>query len=95
MDKMSNFGTLKGANVLNVTTAGTRVRLPDIPGRLVTIVANKGNTGSIFAGMITVSSSVFGVELEAKDSFDFQVSNANEIYIDSSVNGEGISYVVV
>jgi hypothetical protein len=88
-------GTLKDANVLNVTTAGTRVRLPSIQCKTITIIAKKGNTGSIYCGLVTVSSTVYGVELEKKESFDFQVNNANEIYIDASVSGEGVSYVAV
>jgi hypothetical protein len=88
-------GTLKGANVLNVTTAGTRVQLPSVPCKMVTIIAKKTNTGSIYCGLVTVSSTVYGVELEKKESFDFQVNNANEIYIDASVSGEGVSYVAV
>jgi hypothetical protein len=38
---------------------------------------------------------LFWVELEANESFTFSVGNANLIYIDSSVSGEGVSYVVV
>ncbi|MCM3763436.1 hypothetical protein [Neobacillus niacini] len=91
---------LTGSNVLqgklkNVVTAGTRVRLDDIPCREVTVIARKGNTGSIYVGGADVSSSVFGVELAAKDSFTFIVNNANLIYIDASVSGEGVSYVAV
>ena len=88
-------GTLKGANVLNVTTAGTRVQLPSIQCKMITIIAKKTNTGSIFCGLNTVSSTVYGVELEQKESFDFQVNNANEIYIDASISGEGVSYVAL
>jgi len=88
-------GTLNGANTLNVTTAGTRVRLPNIPCKTVTVIAKKTNTGSIFCGMVTVSSTVYGVELEQKEAYDFDVYNANEIYIDASVSGEGISYVAI
>lgn len=87
--------TLKEANVLNVATAGTRVQLPDLDCSMVTIIAKRENTGYIYAGKNTVSSIVYGVELSAKDSFDFAVSNANEIWIDSSISGEGISYVAV
>jgi len=88
-------GTLKGANTLNVTTAGTRVQLPNIQCKMITVIAKKGNTGSIYCGMVTVSSTVYGVELGQKEAFDFQVNNANEIYIDASVSGEGVSYVAV
>ena len=86
---------LAEANATNVTTAGTRVQLPNVSCREVTIIAKRTNTGYIYAGKNTVSSTVYGVELAAKDSFTFPVKNANEIYIDSSVSGEGISYVAI
>jgi hypothetical protein len=83
------------ANVLSVTTAGTRVQLPSIACNEVTIIAKRTNTGDIYVGGSTVSSTVYGADLQAKDSITIKVSNANLIYIDSSVNGEGISYVAV
>jgi hypothetical protein len=86
---------LKEANVVNVATAGQRAQLPNIPCREITIIAKCTNTGVIYVGKNTVSSTVYGVELEAKDSFTFVVSNANELWIDASVDGEGISYVAI
>ena len=86
---------LAEATVLNVTTAGTRVLLPDILCHEVTIIAKRPNTGYINAGKNTVSSTVYGVEFAAKDSFTFNVSNANQIYIDASISGEGICYVAI
>jgi hypothetical protein len=79
----------------NVTTAGTKIQLANISCREVTVIARKGNTGSIYVGGSDVSSILFGVELQANESFTFSVSNASLIYIDSSVSGEGISYVTV
>ena len=98
-DKNAGFA-LTGSNVLkgvvqNVTTAGTRVQLPDYPCREVTLIAKNGNVGSIYVGGNDVSSTVYGVELETKDSVTLQVNNTNLIYIDSSVSGEGISYVAL
>jgi len=85
----------KGA-IQNVTTAGTRVQLPSFACREVTIIAKKGNIGSIYASPSNdVSSTVYGVDLEAKESFTFNVANTNQIWIDSSINGEGISYVAI
>lgn len=86
--------TLNGA-VQNVTTAGTRVQLPNIPCREVTIIAKRSNLGSIFIGGTDVSSTVYGVELTARDSFTFNISNANLLYIDASISGEGVSYVTI
>jgi hypothetical protein len=92
--KVTGSNTIKG-EVQNVTTAGTRIQLPDYPCREVTIIAKKGNVGFIYMGGNNVSSTVFGAELAAKDSVTLAVSNANLIYIDASVSGEGISYVAL
>ncbi len=91
---------LTGSNVLTgaiqiVTTAGARVQLPSITCREVTLIALKDNTGSIYVGGNNVSSSVYGAELQAKDSLTLTVDNANLIWLDCSVSGEGISYVAV
>jgi len=85
----------KGALAV-VTTTGTRIQLPDFPCREVTIIAKGSNQGYIYASPDNlVSSTNYGVELLARYSFTFQVANTNQIWIDSSVSGEGISYVAV
>ena len=86
---------LEAAAVVNVTTAGTRQQLPDKACREVTIIAKRGNTGYIYVGKDDVSSTVFGAELGELDSITLAVSNTNQIYIDASVSGEGISYVAI
>jgi hypothetical protein len=91
---------LSGSNVaeattLNVTLAGTRQQLPDIACSQVMIIAKRDNTGYIYVGKNTVSSTVYGAELGELDCVVLPVSNANEIYIDASVSGEGISYVAI
>jgi hypothetical protein len=91
---IAGSSTLSG-KLANVTTAGTKLQLANISCREVTVIARKGNTGSIYVGGSDVSSVLFGVELQANESFTFSVSNANLIYIDSSVSGEGISYVTI
>ena len=83
------------SNVLNVTTAGERVRLPDIPCREVTLIAKRTVTGYIYAGDSLVSNLRYGVELASKEAFTFAVANANQVWIDASVSGEGISYVAI
>lgn len=85
---------LKGA-VQNVVAAGTRVQLPYYLCRTVTIMAKRSNTGSIYIGGNDVSSTNYGIELLAKETFDINVANANLIWIDASVSGEGISFVAV
>jgi len=87
--------TVAEAKVVNVTLAGTRQQLDDKACREVTIIAKRGNTGYIYVGKSNVSSTVYGVELSELDSVTLEVSNTNEIYIDASVSGEGISYVAI
>lgn len=83
-------------NQVTVTTAGTRVQLSgsSTPIRSICIKALHADTGKIYVGNSTVSSSN-GYELIADLSACLDVNNINLIYIDSSVNGEGASYVAV
>ena len=77
-----------------VTTAGTRVVLATTQTLVsgVTIKALSTNTGIIYVGNSTVSSSN-GFRLSASAEIFIEIDNLATIYIDSSVNGEGISYI--
>ena len=86
--------SLKGA-LATVTTAGTRVQLPNYACREITIIAKEENTGVIYIGGADVASGVYGVKLKPRDSITLKLSNTNLIYIDASVNGEGVSYVAI
>jgi len=78
-----------------VTTAGTRVALASSTAvKSVTIKALVTNTGTIYVGGNTVSSSN-GFQLAAGEAVSMDLSNLNTINIDSSVNGEGVTYVAV
>jgi hypothetical protein len=90
----------------SVTTAGTDVPLlaaQDLPaGRVVkrlTIQAKSGNTGIIYVGIGAASSSDFGIELRARDAVSFGIGDSTSdvdlcrIWLDSSVNGEGVTYI--
>lgn len=90
-----NGSTLKAATVATVTTAGVRVQLPSQACSKVMLIALRSNGGYVYVGMSTVSSSVYGAELAAKDSIVLDVSNTNEVYIDASVSGEGVSYFAI
>jgi hypothetical protein len=83
------------ANVQNVTTAGTAIQLPSGACRKVMIIAKRTNTGYIYVGGSNVTSSVYGAELGAKDSLVIEVSNANLLYLNASVSGEGVSYFAI
>tara|TARA_Y100000310_G_C20660306_1_gene804374 strand:+ start:1876 stop:2331 length:456 start_codon:yes stop_codon:yes gene_type:complete len=82
------------ANQLTVTTAGSRVNFVSLASLSITIKALAGNTGLIYVGGNTVDSSN-GFELSAGDSISLAIDNHDEIWIDSSVSGEGISYMSV
>lgn len=77
----------------NVTTAGTRVVLAASQAILsgVTIKAKSANTGTIYVGSSTVSSSN-GYALSPGDSVFLEIANLNTVNIDSSVNGEGVTF---
>lgn len=77
----------------DVTTAGTEVVLGTAaPISAVTIKAKSANTGLIFVGANPVTSST-GYILAAGEAVLVMTDNVANIYIDSSVNGEGVSFV--
>lgn len=77
-----------------VTTAGTEVVLAASQALLsgVAIKALHGNTGMIYVGGNPVTSST-GFVLDAGESIFIEINNLASVYIDSSVNGEGVSFV--
>jgi hypothetical protein len=81
--------------IQTVATAGTAAQLPNTPCRRVIIIALRANTGYIYVGGSGVTSVSYGVELAARDSIELNISNANLLYINSSVSGEGVSYIVI
>lgn len=76
-----------------VTTAGTRVQLANHAAQGIVLEAPSTNTGKIYVGSTTVSSAVFGAELQAGQSVGVAVNNTNLIYIDASVNGDKCSVI--
>lgn len=78
-----------------VTTAGTRVVLASSTVvQSVTIKALAANTGTIYVGNSSVSSSN-GFQLAAGDTVSLDIANLNTVNIDSSVNAEGVTYAAV
>jgi hypothetical protein len=75
-----------------VTTAGVRVQLGTNTCKAICVKALAANTGSIYVGGSTVSSAN-GFALAAGDSISLDISNTNVIYLDSSVNGEGVTWI--
>jgi len=78
----------------NVTTAGTRVVLAASQAILsgVTIKAKAANTGVIYVGSSTVAAAN-GYALAAGESVFLEIANLNTVNLDSSVNGEGVTYL--
>lgn len=104
---LSSDMLIEGA-VKTVATAGVREKLatgdlPNIRVRSVTITAEADNTGSVYVGGGNVSSTVYGKELKAGESVDISVEqrawergesvNLSRIWLDVSVNGDGVSYL--
>ncbi|MAH48770.1 hypothetical protein CMI37_23285 [Candidatus Pacearchaeota archaeon] len=78
----------------STVTAGTRVQLGTNTCQSVTIKALVGNTGIMYIGDVTVDSTN-GFELSSGDSISLAVNNSDVVYIDSSVNAEGVSFILV
>lgn len=80
----------------SVTTAGTRVALaPSQSVRAVAITAKLANTGVIVVGSSTVVASVGtrqGTPLNAGDTMIINDVDMAEVFLDSTVNGEGVVY---
>lgn len=80
-----------------VTTAGTRVTLASSTAcKQVAITAETDNTGIVVVGGSTVVAALAtrqGVPLYAGDSITLDLDNLADIYIDSTVNGDGVTYV--
>lgn len=87
--------TVLGNGKTTVTTAGTRVQLGSSTSTgSITVKALAANTGTIYVGNTTVSSSN-GFQLSAGDTVSMDLDNLSKVWIDSSVNGEGVSFVYI
>lgn len=78
----------------DVTTAGTRVQLSSssVPCKWVAITAKEANTDTIWVGGATVANGS-GKPLVSLQETVLYVSNLNKVYLDSEVNGEGVTYI--
>lgn len=83
-----------GHNHLNNAVAGVRTQFTAVstPINSVVIKALSTNTGTIWVGGSAVTSAN-GFELSASDSVSISVNNLNLLWIVSTVNNEGISYL--
>lgn len=88
-------GTI-GDGTTTVTTAGTRVQLPDQECNRVFIQSHPSNTGEVVIGGSTVVASAGtrrGLALFTTQWQEFQVTNLNKLWIDSTQNGDKINYI--
>lgn len=94
-DPAPNGGLYAGRKV--VTTAGTAVALAATSTRCenITITAESDNTGYIAVGdanVVAAEGSQQGVILSPLGSITVKVGDLAKIYIDSTVNGEGVTF---
>lgn len=103
---VSSPSTVAGG-VKTVTTAGTGLQIisASTPSQYVIITALLANTGTIYVGgadvdkttmngiALTVAADKDGIKIPG--SCIIPINNANKIWIDATVNGNGVSFVVV
>lgn len=80
-----------------VTTAATREALvaSATPAKKVIITAETDNTGVIAVGgstVVALLASRRGTPLLAGDSFTLEVDDLIDVYLDTTVNGDGVTY---
>jgi hypothetical protein len=84
----------------NVTTSGTPVQLQTQevePGQKVLVKAKANNTGLITVGnssATALNSDSSNFKLAAGQSVEMEVRNTNQVWIDATVNGEGVELIV-
>lgn len=89
------FGTIGDGRKV-VTTAGTAVALASTTAvKRVYIQAEIDNTGVIVVGASTVVASLStrrGIALNAGDVLTLDIDDLADVYIDSTVNGDGVTF---
>jgi hypothetical protein len=87
---------LLGSNIRNVTTAGTRVQLTTTSTPILSVVikARSGITGTIYVGNNAVASTN-GFAIAVGESVSIEIDDLSKVWIDSSVSGEGVTYLYV
>lgn len=85
-----------GHGVKTITTAGTDEALAGSTAcKRVVVQSQTDNTGLIAVGATGVDATVAtgtGVILYPGDSFELEIDNLADVFIDASVNGEGVRY---
>lgn len=86
---------------VTVTTAGTRVQLPNVPCKKVLIQCHESNGSLSNGGSVTIGGSGVvaalvsrrGYTIYPTQSQEFLVTNLNKLYVDSLDNGAKITYI--
>lgn len=81
-----------------VTTAGTSVQLSSAACKAVAITAETDNTGVIVIGASTVVAAQGtrrGIPMSPGDTTIWAVDNMNRLFIDSTVSGDGVTWVTL
>lgn len=76
-----------------VTATGSAQQLPNIPGRLVTVVADEENETTIYVGGSNLTAAN-GIPLKAEYSRNYGVSNANLVYYMAASGSPVLRYEV-
>jgi hypothetical protein len=93
---VADVPTAIGDNRKTVATAGTAEALAASTAcRSVIITAETDNTGIIVVGGSTVVASLStrrGTPLSAGESVAIDIDNLSKVYLDTTVNGDGVTY---
>ncbi len=88
---------LQGDGRQIVTTAGTRVQLgTDTNCGYILVQAEKDNTGEVVVGDDTVVAAIAtrrGYSLAAGESTPVFADNLSDVWLDSTVNGDGVTFI--
>lgn len=82
---------------ITVTTAGTEVAGPDVPGSTFAIKAHPDNTDTVWVGNVGggVVASTTGFPLNPGQSVPIDITNLSLLMFDADVNGEKICWLRV
>jgi len=86
----------------DIPTAGTRVQINNTSRRIlsITLKARNGNTGSVFVGDSTVSSSQ-GIELRPNESTGFHFGGSrvssllSDYWVDTATGGNDVDWIAI
>lgn len=83
---------------LVVPVAGTRVQFPNVVTKVIAMTAETDNTGEVVvggSGVIAALATRRGIPMAAGDSVILAVTNLNLLWLDATVNGDGVTYVTL